>query len=354
MPPASLPPLPLSTAAGYQARHLLVLPGDVLVDEVETLAVSRFAGARWDVVPAGVEPATVAPRTAAPGEPGVLRTSRHTTLTGPFAPGPGLPPGSAMVFDVVTPRERGEAAFPGSGDRDGLGRAFPAGLPEKEERRAVDWLVEAARRLGGSIAVDVPSSGAPGIVLTPDPGVAVDMTLYSDVWLEPDAAQAVLGQVDGRIRLAMDGVDWQGPPAGIADKPLYRGEQMDPAVRKQIHAAADDVDIAALTSGEPLDGYGLLLDLGVDGMIAVEIGDEPDLPFLLRGLPWAAGGAVSYRVRWEPDDLAASQDEFPPMEYTVARKRSAGIVAALAKALHGAVGGEIADEAGFLVEPDDL
>ncbi|ROS76464.1 hypothetical protein [Cellulomonas sp. PhB143] len=352
--PSALKPLPPAGPSGYQARHLLALPDDVLVDEVETLALSRFAGARWDVVPDAVVPASPAPAVAGPGEPGVLRTSRHTTLTGPYAPGPGLPPGTAMVFDVVTPRERGEAMFPGGGDRDGLGRAFPRGLPHREEGRALAWLVEAARRLGGSIAVDVTDGGVPGVVLTPDPAVAVDMVVYSDVWLDPDAAHAVLSEVDLRVHLAMDGTEWQGPPRGIADLPLYRGEQMDAAQRRRIHAAADEVDIKALTSGEPLDGFGLMLDLGVDGLVAVEIDGTEELPLLLRGLPWTAGGAVSYRVHWEPADLEASQDEFPSLDFRVARKRSAELVAALAKALHRAVGGEIADEAGFLVEPADL
>lgn len=150
-----LPPLPHPAGPGaaqsYQARHVLGLPADVLVDEVETLALSRFAGARWDVAPEGTEPLVPPARTARPGEPGVLRTSRHTTLTGPYAgPGSGVP-GAALVFDVVCPRERGDVPYPGGGDRDGVGRAFPGGLPVREEERVVAFLVAAARRLGGSV-----------------------------------------------------------------------------------------------------------------------------------------------------------------------------------------------------------
>ncbi|MBE9940380.1 hypothetical protein G8C60_14745, partial [Cellulosimicrobium cellulans] len=70
-----LPPLPHPAGPGaaqsYQARHVLGLPADVLVDEVETLALSRFAGARWDVAPEGTEPLVPPARTARPGEPGV-------------------------------------------------------------------------------------------------------------------------------------------------------------------------------------------------------------------------------------------------------------------------------------------
>ncbi|WP_454041795.1 hypothetical protein [Cellulosimicrobium sp. Marseille-Q8652] len=342
-------------AQGYQARHLLGLPADVLVDEVETLALSRFAGARWDVAPAGTEPLVPPARTAGPGEPGVLRTSRHTSLTGPFAPtGAGLAPGTELVFDVVCPRERGEAPWPGGSDRDGIGRAFPAALPVREEERVVAWLVAAARRLGGSVRTDVGNPAAPGVVLTPDPGAAIDMCLYSDVWLEPNAALALVARLHPRTILATEGASYQGPPQGITEMPLYPGEKMDPELRRAIHAAADDVDIKALTTGSVLDGYGLLVDLGLDGLVAVEVGGEDQLPLLLRGLPWASGGAVSYRIRWEPRDLLEAQQEQPSMEHRIARKRAAELVAQVATALHRAVGGEIADDSDFLVEPEDL
>ncbi|MEK8226247.1 hypothetical protein NKG05_09525 [Oerskovia sp. M15] len=82
---------------------------------------------------------------------------------------PGLPPGTEQVFDVVCPRERGTSRSRG-GDRDGIGRAYPAGLPWREEERVVVWLVEVARRLGGSIRIDADNPAAPAVVLTPDPG----------------------------------------------------------------------------------------------------------------------------------------------------------------------------------------
>src|SRR5699024_3048335 len=127
------------------------------------------------------------------------------TLTGPYAPAGsgfdiGLPPGNAILFDVVCHRERGEPPF-SLGDRDGIGRAFPQGLPEREEGRIVTWMVAAARRLGGVLRVDVgglwdtgaaPAGTGPrpgtGVVLTPDAETCVDMSVYSRVWLEPDAA----------------------------------------------------------------------------------------------------------------------------------------------------------------------
>src|SRR5690606_20840886 len=159
---------------------------------------------------------------------------------------------------------------------------------------------------------------------------------------------------DGIRDFHVTGVQTCALPICIAELPLYPGEKMDPALRRAIHAAADDVDIKALTTGAVLDGYGLLLDLGMDGLVAVEVGGEEALPLLLRGLPWTADGAVGYRVRWEPHDLVESQREQPSFEHQVARKRAAQVVAQVARTLYDAVGGEIADEADFLVDPEDL
>lgn len=368
---ATLPPLPRASAQGHQARHLLALPADVVVDEVEVLAMSRFAGTRWDVVPRDLPGADLpVGRMAGPGETGVLRLSRHSMLAGPYAARgegfePGLPSGTATVFDVLCPRERWDEAPPAfGGDRDGLARSFPAGLPHREEERVVTWLVAAARRLGGSLRLDVAGLWDPaeargrergtGVVLTPDPGVAVDMTVYSDVWLDPQAAERVLQAVHPRMRLATEGKEYLGPPEGVADRPMYPGEPLDPELRRAIHARADDIDIAALQAPTVLDGYGLVADLGLDGWVSVEIAGEEHLPLILRGLPWAAGGAVSYRVRWDPPDLVESQQEFPRPAHVVARKRAADLVARIAKALHQAVGGEVADESDFLLDPAEL
>ena len=89
-------------------------------------------------------------------------------------------------------------------------------------------------------------------------------------------------------------------------------------------------------------------------MVAVEIGAEDELPLLLRDLPWTADGVVTYRVRWEPRDLVDWQREMPSMELRVARKRAGAVIAEIARALFVAVGGEIADESNFLVNPEDI
>lgn len=326
-----LRPLPAEgpTSPGMRlARHLLLLAPEIEAQEVELLALSRFPTTRWETEPAVGRDGTL--------EPGVLRTSRHTTLHGPFAANGGV------AFVVTCPRERGEPPFPGGGDRDGLARAFARGMPVREEDRVTRWLVAAARRLAGTAVLD-------GVVVAPDPEAQIDLTVYSDVWLEPDAALATARSVDARVVFGPDGEDWAGPPAH-----LVVPADLDAADAAAVQSAADDVDIAALTAPEALSGYALHLPLGLDGLVVVEIAGEELLPVSLRGLPWADGGAIAYRVRWIPDDFEELEEERPPAAHRVARGRAASSVARLAAALHDAVGGEIADQADFLVGRDDL
>lgn len=329
----SLRPLPPEgpTAPGMRlARHLLLLGPEVEAQEVELLALSRFPATRWETAPTTGRDGTL--------EPGALRTSRHTTLRGPYAASVG----GGTAFVVTCPRERGEPPYPGGGDRDGLARAFAAGMPVREEDRVTRWLVAAARRLAGTAVLD-------GIVVTPDPEAQIDLTVYSDVWLEPEAALTTARRVDARVVFAPVGEDWAGPPAH-----LVVPADLDAADAAALQAAADDVDIAALTAPEALSGYALHLPLGLDGLVVVEIAGEELLPVSLRGLPWADGGAIAYRVRWVPDDFEELEEERPPAAHRVARGRAAASVAKLAGALHDAVGGEIADQADFLVGRDDL
>jgi hypothetical protein len=338
-------------------HHLLALPDDVGVEEVEVLALSRFAAAGWDrPVP------EAAPRGRAAREPlagvGVLRLSRHSTMAGPYAitaavaESLGLPDDVATAFVVMSPRERGEPPYPG-GDRDGLKRVFPDAMPIRDEERVLRWLVDAARRLGGCVRV-----ADDGALLVPDPGAAVDLTVYSDVWLEPASGLAVVQRAAPSARLAVDAVPWQGPATGPAapatgpdGRPLTGlGER----VRHRIHHRADEFDAAALAAPDELAGYGVEIDLGADGLVVVEVGGEEVVPLVLRGLPWTENGAVTYRVRWEPADVEELEREQPSDTHRTARARAQLFVAAAAGEVHAVVGGEVADAADFLVDPADL
>ncbi len=361
-------------------RHLLALPADVGADEVEVLAASRFRKVRW-VEPSaeatttrtGMLPAVTAAfgiRTVARQEPtAALRLARLSTLAGPYtvttqdALALGLPATTATVWVLDAPRERGEAPWPG-GDRDGLKRAFPDAMPVREEERVLQWLVAAARRLGGSVRTQT------GVVLTPDPDAAIDLTVLTDRWAEPEEVLAVVRRVQPRAYLsqAVPG-SWHGPdpvttrgtdPRGIplGDPGLRTALELngvaDADERRRLMAEADAFDQAMLADPPPAESFGVLVDLGVDGMLAVEVAACEQVPPLMEDLEWARAGLVAYRVRWEPFEIEHIEQERPPLEHRVARQRSAPQVAALAKAVQAAVGGEIADEADFLVDPADL
>ena len=365
-------------------RHLLALPAGVSPEEVEVLAASRFRGVRWeDAAPSeastrtGVLPAVTAAlgiRAVGRQTPPVkaLRLARLSTLAGPYridAPGAvalGLPATSVMVWVLHTPRERGDGPYPG-GDRDGLKRAFPDGLPVREEGRVLQWLVAAARRLGGAVRTQT------GVVLTPDPDASTDLTVLTDRWVEPEAVLSLVQRVQPRAYLseAIPG-SWKGPTVlagrssqgGVGGAPESGGSGLRSALeqhgvadddeRRRLMAEADAFDELMLAAPPAAEAFGVLVDLGVDGMLAVEVAACEQLPPLMEDLPWTKDGVIAYRVRWEPFEIEQIEQEKPSLPHRVARSRSAPRVSQVAKALLAAVGGEGADEADFLVDPADL
>lgn len=342
----TLPPLDPSEVG----HHLLALPAGPTHDDVLGYARSRFPRA---------EPTPRATRATGPTVP-VLQLSRLSTLVGPYGVDRaatnelGLPPGTATVYAVRTPTERGEAPWPDGGDRDGLARAFPGGLPVRDELRVLEWAIAVARRTGGTLRTAPGPDGRPGVLLTPETAAAVDLTVWSQMWLDPEQALAVMRQALPRAYLNMAGTPWQGPPPGVGERPILGAEVLTPEQRAAVHAVADATDIAALSEPQPLEGYGALADLELDGMIALGVDGETDLPPVVAALPWAARGAVAYRVTWEPDDLHELESERPSPTHRVARSRATPLVVAVAKAVHGAVGGEITDMMGFVVDPAAL
>lgn len=367
-----LPPLPEVAAGARTAvtpppgRHLLVLPEGVAPDEVEVLATSRFPSARWERpprVPSGRR-ASGAARGAVPlATPGVLRLGRLSTLTGPYALEPaqvarwGLPTGSRTAWVVDCPRERAEAPAFG-GDRDGLRRAFGTAGPVREEQRVVQWLVAAARRLGGALRVES------GVVLEPEMDAALDLAVLTDRWVEPRVVLTAVRRVAPRARL--DGpwvaadvdVPVRATPeeagAALVARDRAGAGVADPEERRRLHAEADAYDAHMRANPPPSEAFGVQIDLGVDGIVVVEVAAELDVPVVLSALDWAQGEVVAYRVRWEPPDVEQLESERPSLPHRVARGRAARVVRGVAREVHADVGGEIADMAGFLVDPVDL
>lgn len=342
---------PLPTTTSVDERHLLALPAGPGAEDLGVLAASRFAAARWE--PA--EPRLV--RAAGGAALRVLRLGRLSRLVGPYAldggraAALGLPPQPATAWQLECPVERGEPPWPG-GDRDGLKRAFPDGMPVREEERAVTWLVAVARRLGGAVRV-----GRTGTVLTPDPGALVDLVLYSDRWLEPAEALATVRTVVRRARPSGSGDRSLGPEA--ADDPglrahLARFGVRDEAERARLAAESAAYDAHMLAHRPVEHGYGVEADLDVDGYFAVEVSGQDEVPMVLASLPWTREGVVAYRVRWEPAELAEQESERPSLAHRVARGRVAPQVRGVARALHAVLGGAVLDEAEFPVDPASL
>src|SRR5665647_3286567 len=123
-------------------QHVLALPGAVGPEVVEILARSRFPRATWQAaVPAPRQSGSLGTR-AQPTPVAVLRFSRLSTVLGPYSVDrdttvqTGLPTGTAYQIDA--PVERGVDQVRRPGGQPGLHRAFPEGLPVRDEARVLD------------------------------------------------------------------------------------------------------------------------------------------------------------------------------------------------------------------------
>jgi len=328
--------LPLLDVALAEPRHLLVLSEEVSPAEVEALAVSHFDDAGW------VGPA-------------VLRLTGAAQLTGPWRVGPAvregldLPAWASFAMLLRCPVERTGPVPPELRGLGGLLDAFPEGEPVGLERRVLDHLLAQARRLAGALRV-----AGTGTVLVPDPASAVDLTVHTTVWLEPDACARVLAPV-------LPGVDAVEPP----DDAPVTGDRMSPDVSPQrsravaeldegerawLHAEADALDEAVLAQPQVLEGYAHVAP-APGGALEVRVAGDEHTPLVLRALPWARGGVISYEVRWQPDQPGVALGSRPPLALRRDRDRARALVERVAAALHAVVGGQVVDDDAFLVEP---
>lgn len=340
------------------AQAALLLPADTTADDVEALALSRFAGAAWRR------------REGTDGGVGVLRLGHGIEVVGPCAAEdaaaagwPSVPlgplalaeaPGAtsnlpAVAYLLRSPRSRGAPPGRWMTDRDGLTRAFRSGLPTGPEELAVRWAVAVARRLQGALVV-----GDQGTVLRPDPEAAPALTVYAAVGLAPAYALAAVRSVLPWARLDAPEAGWDGPPPGTGEVPVPGAEGLDAGLRRWLHAEADAYDAAHLSAGRPALGYAVLADLDHDGTLVVEALVEEVVPTAVAALPWPQSGAYAYRVTWAAPDEAETTREFPGAEHLAARSRVLPLLGEVAAVVQAAVGGQVLDEDEFLVDPADL
>ncbi|MBD7998560.1 hypothetical protein [Oerskovia gallyi] len=306
----------------YRSDHLLALPRSrgVARPGIEALARAWFPEAGWVSEPtsgpaerpmAGARFRGVVPDDVR--RPGVLRLTEGVEVVGPFvvlSPGAqdlGLASSAAEVWAVRVARSsRGRVPLD-TEDRDGLGRVFATGLPDDLELRVVRWAVAAARKVGGSVAVDGTQ------VLTPDPARGVDLTVFSAHALTPDSALGVLRTFVPGARVA--------------------------AVEEREDSLVDFV---------------LVGETAYDGAVKVVVQKVDRVPAALAPLDWREYGPFAYRLLWLPTDVYELEVEEPSGLHLIARARMRASLARLAAVLQGRVQGVLVDDGGFEVSAAEV
>lgn len=348
-------------AAGLATAHLLYVDDGTDPADVLTLVQTRLPH-------------------ASRADDGSLRLSRHSTLLGPIdisaADADALGArGIGTVFALRSPVEREPEPPPAwMSSREGLEKAFPAGLPNRDEGRYFGLLVDVARRLGLTIRVADAESAADfgaerpawastgAVTLTPDPDDSVNLTVYSTYWLTPDTLLPVVQNTAPRAELQMGFGEWDGPSHGVVDDPADPAARDELTVdeRTQLHAAADQFDAAAMADDPELEGYGIsaLLPEHVDdadpanppgGFIEVLVRVEQEAVPALAGVDRGGMDLVAYEVRWLDSRESRYAGDRPP-EFVAERRASRRYVERLAVGVVEATSGIIVDEFGFLVD----
>jgi hypothetical protein len=342
-------PAPPPVPAEHAGDHLLLVPAGGALS-LPALAAAWFAEVVWlrqpVVTPAprhAVGARFRGARAAAADErsPGVLRVDGEHVVVGPFPVGAEdaaaleVRGGAAADAYAVT---RTDGAVPARGprpashdDRDGVARAFAAGLPQGAELRAVQWAVAVARKTGGSVLTDGRT------LLAPDPAAAVDLVLYAAHALAPDD---LLRTVRALVAAAE-------PEAGT-EPGLEPGPEPGPG---------NDVGPGP-GSRPPAPGappaYGIVARTPYDGALSVRVERVDRVPRALGALGWREYGPCAYRLRWLPPDTYELQVERPSALHVIARGRMRSTVARLALALREHVGGVLVDDGGFLATTAEL
>src|SRR5690606_20083678 len=210
-------------------------------EEVEALAVSHFDDAGWL-------------------GPAALRLTGEAQLTGPWRidddvrAALDLPAWATAAMLVRCPVQRSAPVPPELRGLGGLLDAFPDGEPVGLEGRVLTHLLAQARRLAGALRV-----AGTGTVIVPDPASAVDLTLHTTVWLQPEACGRVLAPVLPGVR-ALDVPEAPAPPvdrqrADISPHRARAAAALDEGERAWLHAEADALDAAVLSQPQVVDGY---------------------------------------------------------------------------------------------------
>ncbi|MFE6968610.1 hypothetical protein [Isoptericola sp. NPDC057653] len=314
--------VPALVPAEHMADHVLVLPrpGASAPDLLLGLAAAWFDDVAWLRPPADDAPTRGGggarfhgARVRGRPTPALLRLGDEHRAAGPFL----LDDGTAAPLGVVGPASAWALGRVDGGldqragrpvvhdDRDGLVRAFAAGLPAGEELRVVTWAVAAARRTGGVLLADGRQA------LRPDPAASVDLSV------------------------------WPARPVPAAE------------LLEVVRSVVATSDLGMLPGGVP--GHRVVARTPYDGDLVVDQAPAGGLPRALAHEPWPDGApATMLRLAWLPQDPYELEVEVPSGVHGIARSRARALLARIAALLQARAGGAVLDDAGFALRAADL
>lgn len=360
-----------------RVRHFLVVGGETSHDDLAALAAATFLAARIRSEPASGR--------------WQLAVTRHTRVT-ELGPGSAEFPlagkdefsHAARAYAVDTLRERTAPPHFPLPDRDRVAERFGDGIPHREERRIIDWLIAVARRARGAVVLNTTgensiADGPTYAVIRPDPEANVDRLLISPVWLTPEAAAHVCGRVAHGAYLAAGSQEWAGP-AAWAEEADQIPSVLGAAARARLHEAIDALDVAALTAPEVLDGYAVVIpmaptvpadpaglttpnsssalavpavdpDREAEPAIVVEVSACEVLPVALRDEDRLRAGCIEYRITWAASDEELVHAGDLTAELRQERTEARRLIQSVTAALRHAAGGYVLDQDGFFAGP---
>ncbi|KSW30003.1 hypothetical protein [Cellulomonas sp. B6] len=293
-------PRPVSPA--LDGRHVLAVPAGT---DLLPLARAWFPDARWSRTP-------LSPEQAAATRPASGARFRGAA-TAPVPVVGALSLDGVVEVDGPHPLDAAGARAVGLPGQDSALYGLPAVVaPDAAATPGLvaGWAAAVARRTGGGI---LPAARDRAVV--PDPGSAVDLTLWSHVPLAVHDALPV-------VRPALSG-SRTAPPAPAAP------------------------------GAEP-DGFTLTAAYEYDGEVVVRCERSHEVPMVLSTVDPHDHGPWAYRVVWQPPDPYELTLETPSPLHVIARQRVAPGVAGAVAALLAAVGGTVVDAGGFVVGADEL
>lgn len=331
--------LDLKTASPF---HLLAVGDDVEPEEIDILATQIW------------------PQSKRVGA-GLLELTSEAYLTGPWQLTPeaivklGLPTRLKFAYLISVPALRGKPVPQWLWGRDPLWDAFREGGPEGLELEVLNGIRRVARRLAGALRFST------GPVIVPDPDSAVEMRVFSEVWLEPAACLQVVQRVFPQARLELGNETTENSPARRG-RPLATATQrathdpdglraraqkgVSPDERAWLHAEAEAFDEAALSMPQILDAYAISVDITSMSAVHIMVSGETVIP---PALGHREDGCVSYALQWIAPDMALTEMNKPRRAYRLDRLKIIEAIEELAKPLAEVTNGVIVDADEFVV-----